>query len=78
MLSAQLVATHNSVVVGDIDLNCVINDPCLGVMTIEQLLTQAVASLCANPYTPPCTAERYAQRKLKNALDRVNNNQIWQ
>lgn len=77
MLSAQLVAMHNNVAVGFVSANCVINDPCLGTMTIEQLIQQAVASLCANPYTPPCHAEREAQRKLKNALDRANNNQIW-
>ena len=78
MLSAQLVAMHNNVAVGYVDANCVINDPCLGTMTIEQLLQQAVASLCANPFTPPCSSQRSAQRKLKNALDRANNNLIWQ
>lgn len=78
MLSAQLVATHNSVVVGDIDPSCVINDPDLGVLTIEQLINQAVASLCANPFTPPSSgAIRDIQQDLKNALDRVNNNQTW-
>jgi len=78
-LSAQLVAMHNNVVVGYVDPNCVINDPCLGVMTIEQLLTQAVASLCANPFTPPCSGPaRWQQRKLKNALARANRNRIWQ
>ncbi|MFT4511481.1 MAG: hypothetical protein ACI89X_002028 [Planctomycetota bacterium] len=53
MLSAQLVARHNNVLVGKVDANCVINDPCLGVMTIEQLIQQAIVSLCANPFTPP-------------------------
>jgi len=78
MLSAQLVATHNSVVVGHIHPMCVINDPCLGIMTVEQLMMQAVASLCANPFTPPCSGPaRWQQRKLKNALDRLNNNEIW-
>tara|TARA_R110002072_G_C7917718_1_gene530811 strand:+ start:355 stop:1632 length:1278 start_codon:yes stop_codon:yes gene_type:complete len=79
MLSAQLVAMHNNVLVGYVDANCVIEDPCLGVMTIEELMLQAVASLCTNPYTPPCSGPaRNAQRKLKNALDRANNNKIWQ
>ncbi|MFN3244255.1 MAG: SdrD B-like domain-containing protein [Planctomycetota bacterium] len=79
MLSAQLVAMHNNVTVGFVDANCVIDDPCLGQMTIADLMQQAVASLCANPFTPPCSgAARWQQRKLKNALDRANNNQIWQ
>lgn len=79
MLSAQLVAMHNNVLVGNVDANCVINDPDLGVMTIEQLIQQAVASLCANPFTPPSSGPtRNVQRMLKNALDRANNNQTWQ
>tara|TARA_R110002072_G_scaffold241027_1_gene399507 strand:- start:45771 stop:47195 length:1425 start_codon:yes stop_codon:yes gene_type:complete len=79
MLSAQLVAMHNNVVVGYVDSNCVINDPCLGLLTIEQLMQQAVVSLCANPFTPSCSGPaREAQRKLKDALDRANNNLNWQ
>jgi hypothetical protein len=78
MLSAQLVAMHNNVLVGFVDENCVIDDPCLGTMTIAQLMQQAVISLCAHPYTPPCSWHRHWQAKLKNALDRANNNQIWQ
>ena len=78
MLSAQLVAMHNNVVVGYVDANCVINDPCLGIMTIESLMQQAVASLCAHPFTPPCNSHRAHQQKLKNALDSANNNLIWQ
>lgn len=78
MLSAQLVAMHNNVAVGYVSASCVINDPDLGILTIEQLMQQAVASLCAHPYTPPCSSQREAQRLIKNALDRANNNQIWQ
>jgi hypothetical protein len=78
MLSAQLVAMHNNVVVGFVDVNCVINDPCLGVMTIGELLQMSVASLCAHPYTGFCSPHRQAQQQLKNALDRANNNLIWQ
>ncbi|MCK5945447.1 MAG: hypothetical protein KAI24_25880 [Planctomycetes bacterium] len=79
MLSAQLVAMHNNVLVGFVDPNCVINDPCLGPITVSDLIQQSVASLCANPWTPPCSGPaRWHQRQLKNALDRANNNQTWQ
>lgn len=78
MLSAQLVGMHNNVAVGFVSGNCVVNDPELGTLTIEQLMQQAVASLCATPFTPPGHPERAAQQALKNALDRANNNQTWQ
>jgi len=77
MLSAQLVGMHNNVAVGFVSAECVVNDPDLGTMTIELLMQQAVASLCANPFTPPGHPERNAQRLIKNALDRANNNQTW-
>ena len=77
MLSAQLVAMHCNVAVGFVHPECVIDDPCLGEMTIAQLLQQSVASLIAHPYTPPGSQHRAAQMQLKNALDRANNNQIW-
>lgn len=77
MLSAQLVAMHNNVTVGFVDPNCVIDDPCLGQITIDDLMQQAVMSLWAHPFTPPCSQHRRHQAKLKNALDRANNNQIW-
>ena len=76
-LSAQLVAMHCNVMVGFVHPNCVIQDPQLGTMTIAQLLQQSVASLCLHPYTPPCTYQRHQQEKLKNALERANNNCIW-
>jgi hypothetical protein len=78
MLSAQLVAMHCNVIAGFVHPDCVIHDPCLGTMTVAQLMQQAVASLHAHPYTPPCTVHRHHQAKLKNALDRANNNLIWQ
>jgi hypothetical protein len=78
MLSAQLLAMHCNVMVGFVHPNCVIQDPCLGQMTIAQLMQQSVASLIAHPYTPPCSAARHQQSLLKNALDRANNNRIWQ
>ena len=76
-LSAQLVAMHCNVMVGFVHPDCVIHDPCLGTMTIAQLLQQSVISLCQHPYTPPCSYHRHQQEKLKNALDRANNNCIW-
>jgi hypothetical protein len=78
MLSAQLVAMHCNVLVGFVHPDCVIHDPCLGTLTISQLMQQAVASLCAHRYTPPWSCHRAHQAKLKNALDRANNNLIWQ
>ena len=78
MLSAQLLAMHCNVMAGFVHPNCVIQDPCLGQMTIAQLMQQSVASLMAHRYTPPCSAARYQQTLLKNALDRANNNLIWQ
>jgi hypothetical protein len=77
MLSAQLVAMHCNVMVGFVHPNCVIVDPQLGEMTIAQLMQQSVASLIAHPCTPPGSQHRAAQNRLKNALDRANNNQIW-
>ena len=46
-------------------------------MTIAQLMQQSVVSLVAHRYTPPCTMARHQQERLKNALDRANNNRIW-
>jgi hypothetical protein len=77
MLSAQLLAMHCNVAVGFVHPDCVIHDPCLGTMTVAQLMQQAVASLMAHGYTPPCSSPRHQQALLKNALDRANNNEIW-
>ena len=78
MLSAQLTAMHCNVMAGFVHPNCVVDDPCLGQMTVATLMQQAVASLLAHPYTPPCSQARWQQTLLKNALDRANNNLIWQ
>jgi hypothetical protein len=78
MLSAQLTAMHCNVMAGFVHPNCVINDPSLGQMTVAALMQQSVASLLAHPYTPPCNQARLQQTRLKNALDRANNNLIWQ
>ncbi|MFK7740316.1 MAG: SdrD B-like domain-containing protein [Planctomycetota bacterium] len=78
-LSAQLVAMHANVLSGRVDPNCVICDPCLGVMTVADLMATSVASLQCNRYTPPCSGQaRRDQRKLRNALWRANKNRIWQ
>ncbi len=77
MLSAQLVAMHCNVMVGFVHPSCVIQDPCLGTLTIAQLMQQSIVSLYAHPYTPPGSYWRYSQSLLKNALDRANNNRIW-
>ncbi|MEO6594768.1 MAG: SdrD B-like domain-containing protein [Planctomycetota bacterium] len=77
MLSAQLAAMHCNVSVGFVDMNCVIHDSVLGNLTIASLMQQAIASLCAYPYTPSGHAQRAAQEQLKNALDNANNNLNW-
>ena len=77
MLSAQLVAMHCNVIVGFVDPAAVIQDPILGAMTIAQLMQQAAASLAAHPFTPPWSPWRAEQTRLKDALDRANNNLIW-
>jgi hypothetical protein len=77
MLSAQLLAMHCNVMVGFVDLDCVIRDRCLGNITIRELMARAAASLCAHPYTPPCSRFRREQEILKNALDNANNNRNW-
>jgi len=77
-LSAQVVAMHANLMTGKVHPACVLNDPTLGVMTVEQLMQQAVASLHAHPYTSPWSQHRNQQSKLKNALLRANHNWIWQ
>jgi hypothetical protein len=78
LLSEQMVAMHCNLVVGYVHPSAVINDPQLGTMTVGQLMTQSIAALVADPYTPPNTNNRTQQTRLKNALQRANNNQIWQ
>ncbi|MCR9245186.1 MAG: hypothetical protein NXI31_09155 [bacterium] len=76
-LSIQLATMHFNVQAGYVDVNCVINDPCLGVMTIDQLMQQATMSIWAHPYTGWCSPHRHDQAKLRNALSRANRNRIW-
>jgi hypothetical protein len=77
LLSEQVVAMHCNMVVGNVHPNAVIHDPVLGTMTVGQLMTQAIAALVLDPYTPPNTNNRNQQTLLKNALQRANNNLIW-
>lgn len=77
-LSAEVVAMHANVVTGLVHPDCVLHDPTLGTMTVSQLMQQAVASLCANGYTPWTSQHRLLQSRLRNALVRANHNWIWQ
>ncbi|MFO1078211.1 MAG: SdrD B-like domain-containing protein [Planctomycetota bacterium] len=77
MLSAQLVAMHNNVLVGFVDPNCVLEEPGLGQLTVADLLQRAVTSLWAHPLTTWCSPYRNEQALLKNALDHANNNLNW-
>jgi hypothetical protein len=76
-LSCELSAMHANITCGYVDPNCVIQDPCLGSITVGNLCNQAIASLCAHPYTPPGYSSRTHQNKLKNALQRANCNKGW-
>lgn len=76
-LSQQVTAMHFNVEVGFVDENCMINDPCLGQISVRALLDQAIASLGCYPYTPWCHSQRAHQEKLKNALLNANRNLNW-
>lgn len=78
-LSGQLVTMQANVVTGRVHVESVVNDPRLGMMTVGQLMQQAVAAILADTYTPPCGGSgRQEQRRLRNALWRANKNRIWQ
>lgn len=77
MLSAQLVAMDFNRAVGFVDGNCRIQDPHLGLITIDQLIELAKSSLQAHGYTPSGHPARAMQERIKNALDRANNNVNW-
>jgi hypothetical protein len=77
MLSAQLVAMHCSITVGNVHPDSVIDDPELGIVTIGSVVQQAIVSLGLHPLTLPGRPFRAGQTALKNALDRANNNQNW-
>ncbi|MEZ6037057.1 MAG: SdrD B-like domain-containing protein [Planctomycetota bacterium] len=77
MLSAQLVGMHCNVTVGFVGANCLIDDPDLGIVAIGAVMQMAVESLSDHPFTPSGHPQRAWQEKLKNALDRANNNLNW-
>jgi len=78
-LSGQLASMNANVVSGRVHIECVVNDPQLGVMTVGQLMQQASLAIMQNTYTPPCSGSaRQEQRRLRNALRRANRNEIWQ
>ncbi|MBM4061814.1 MAG: hypothetical protein FJ265_12070 [Planctomycetes bacterium] len=77
MLSAQLLAMHNNVMVGFVDPNCRIRSTRLGNITVAELMQRAILSLMAHGFTPPWSPHRAEQTLLKNALDDANNNRNW-
>jgi hypothetical protein len=76
-LSRQLVAMVFNRAVGFVNGSCTVNDPVLGVVTIDVLIQRAIDSLTAYPLTPSGHPQRAAQEALKNALDDANNNRNW-
>ena len=77
-LSCELLAMHCNVASGYVHPDCVIKDPCLGTMTVGQLIQKAVQSLACHPYTMLGHWQRQYQTNLKNCLERANENRIWQ
>jgi hypothetical protein len=81
MLSAQLAAMELNVYNGKVNGNSLVYAPGAtsangaGFATVNNLMAEANASLAANPYTVAAGATRTYQEKLKNALDRANNDQ---
>ncbi len=75
-LSTQLAAMKLNVLSGRASLDCRVQTQC-GVMTIAELIDAANAAIAHDGYTPPCDPDRVLQEKLKNALDKANNNQNW-
>jgi hypothetical protein len=75
MLSAQLAAMEMNVRKGFVLSTAVVYNPCLGFITIGNLLAQAEAALCADRNTPSGDEpNRGTQTCLKNTLDAANNN----
>lgn len=80
MLSAQLAAMSNNVAYLKVSGTAMIHAPgaqganSAGFMTVNALMSEANASLGANPQTVESGTARAYQEALKNALDRGNNN----
>jgi hypothetical protein len=77
MLSVQLAAMWCNVQSGFVSGDCMVDGGSLGNITINSLIAQAVASLCAHPLTLSGSPWRAEQEALKNALDKANNNINW-
>ena len=80
MLSAQLAAMHLNVASGGVNGSALIYAPgatganSLGYATVNQVIAEASAELCAHGYTVSGDPFRNYQESLKNALDKANNN----
>ncbi len=75
-LSTQLAAMKLNVLSGRASLDCRVQTQ-LGIKTIGELIQAANAALIQDGFTPPGDPNRSLQEKLKNALDKANNNQNW-
>ena len=79
MLSAQLAAMELNVEAGFVSPSSLVYAPGTNItandiVTIQQLMNAAAASLCAHGYTPSGSPDRAYQEALKTALDKANNN----
>jgi len=80
MLSAQLAAMELNVFNGNVSGDALVEAPgatsgnALGYATVSALMVEANAALAAYGYTPDGHPQRAYQERLKNALDRGNNN----
>jgi hypothetical protein len=80
MLSAQLAGMALNVEGGLVNASALIYAPgttsanSLGFATVGAVMTEANASLLANPWTVASSAARSSQERLKIALDKANNN----
>ncbi len=81
MLSAQLAAMALNVAAGFVDSHALVYAPdveganAFGFVAISEVITQSVAALAANGYTPAGDINRSYQEILKDALDAANNNE---
>jgi hypothetical protein len=76
-LSGHLAAMWLNIDSGKASPGCMLNDPQLGSISIDDLMNMASAALGADPCTPSGHPMRASQEVIKNALDRANNNITW-
>jgi len=74
MLSAQLAAMALNVEANLVNGNSLVYIPCIGFISVNNLMNPANAALGTDGYTPAGDANRAYQECLKNALDKANNN----